>query len=61
MPKNWSSYVRTKGVKASNSRPVAVVKTAPQYTQISEIISKATSKQIANKQSVPLTKTYPNR
>ncbi|MCH4236042.1 MAG: hypothetical protein LKF69_04515 [Bacilli bacterium] len=60
-PKNWPNYVKTKGVKASNSRPVAVVKTAPQYAQISEITSKATTKQIANKQRVPLTKTYSNR
>lgn len=61
MPKNWSNYVKTKEEKASNSQPVAVVKTAPQYAQISKITSKATSKQIANKQRVHLTKTYPNR
>jgi hypothetical protein len=61
LSKNWPNYVKTKEVKTSNSQPVAVVKTAPQYAQISEIIRKATSKQIANKQRVPLTKTYPKR
>jgi hypothetical protein len=60
-PQNWSNYVRLKGVKANNSRPVAVVKIVNKNVQISEITSMATSKQIVNKQRVPLTKTYPNR